>query len=487
MTTMKSKVCAALAAISVPFSAGFAPATPNASTAAPPAGDLLAIRVGRAETVSHGTIEHAVILVENGKIVTIGQDLPIERGIPVLNRPNWTVMPGLVNPYSRIGMDSRAAEEFNPQVTARADFFPKHEDYAELLKAGVTTLGEYPPGRAIPGRAIAVKPKGATADEMIIKPDAYLKIFYRSDARSKKMIKDAFAKLDDYLEKEKKAREKFEKDAKGDKKDEKKPEEKKPEEKKPDEKKPEDKKDATGPDASGGAAQDPAPEAQGGGDAGAAQDDKPAAAQDDKKDEKKDEKGKKVYVPATPDEKVKPFLDLHNGDLRALVSIAQSADYLHWLDAIGERKFAWDLRIPMVREIDVYEIKDKIGEKKCRVVMEPEITQVPYTLRQRNLAAEFAAAGAKPVLIPRSDSIPGHRQWLRAVGDIVANGLSRDVALRSVTLEPAALMGLDARLGSLDKEKDANLLFLSGDPFEAGTQVKAVMLEGKFVFGEVTE
>jgi imidazolonepropionase-like amidohydrolase len=42
-------------------------------------GDLLAIKVGRAETVSQGVIEHAVILVENGKIVEIGQDLPIER------------------------------------------------------------------------------------------------------------------------------------------------------------------------------------------------------------------------------------------------------------------------------------------------------------------------------------------------------------------------------------------------------------------------
>ena len=34
-------------------------------------GDLLAIRVGKAETISQGTIEHAVILVEGGKIVTV--------------------------------------------------------------------------------------------------------------------------------------------------------------------------------------------------------------------------------------------------------------------------------------------------------------------------------------------------------------------------------------------------------------------------------
>jgi len=33
-----------------------------------PAPDLFAIKVGRAETASHGTIEHAVILVEDGAI-----------------------------------------------------------------------------------------------------------------------------------------------------------------------------------------------------------------------------------------------------------------------------------------------------------------------------------------------------------------------------------------------------------------------------------
>ena len=64
--------------------------------------DVLAIKVGRAETVSKGVIEHAVIFVEDGKIVTIGEDLPIDRGIPVLDRPDWTVMPGLVNCHTHL-------------------------------------------------------------------------------------------------------------------------------------------------------------------------------------------------------------------------------------------------------------------------------------------------------------------------------------------------------------------------------------------------
>lgn len=248
--------------------------------------------------------------------------------------------------------------------------------------------------------------------------------------------------MDDYLEKEKKAREKFDKESGG------KKSEAKPDEKKPDEK----------------AAQDGA-----------------------KPEEKKDEKGKKTYVPPTPDDKVKPFLDVVNGRLNALVSIGQAADYLHLMDALGERKVNFDLRIPMTREIDIYEVEKQIGERKCRIVMEPEITMTPNTMRLRNLAQEFSAAGAKIVFLPRNDSLGAHKVWLRNVGEVVAQGLPRDVALRALTLEPAELMGVGARLGSLDKNKDANLVFLNGDPFEPSTRIMAVMLEGKIVFGEVAQ
>jgi imidazolonepropionase-like amidohydrolase len=411
---------------------------------AAPAFDIVAIKVGKAETASHGTIEHAVILIEDGKIVTIGQDLPIEKGIRVIDLESWTAIPGLVNPYSRIGMDSRVGDEFTPQISAYDDLYPTSDDYDKLLEYGVTTLGLYPPGRAVPGRAIVVRPGPDTAEAMLVAREAYLKIYFRSDSRSKKMLKDAFAKVDDYVEKEKKAKEKFDKDNSGKKTEEKKPEEKKPEE-------------------------------------------KTASQEPEKKEEKKDDKAKKTYVPPEPDDKVKPFLDVVNGKLNALISIGQAADFLHLMDAIGERKLSFDLRIPMTREIDVFEVEKQIGERKCRIVMEPEITLTPGTMRMRNLAQEFTAAGAKIVFVPRGDSLLAHKNWLRNVGEIVAQGLPRETALRALTLEPAELMGVGARLGSLDKNKDANLVFLNGDPFEPETKIMAVMLEGRIVFGEVQQ
>ena len=71
------------------------------------------------------------------------------------------------------------------------------------------------------------------------------------------------------------------------------------------------------------------------------------------------------------------------------------------------------------------------------------------------------------------------------VGEIVAAGLDRAAALRALTQEPADLLGLGDRVGSLEAGKDANMIFVKGDPFEPGAKVEAVMIDGKFAYGEV--
>jgi hypothetical protein len=425
--------------------------TTNAS-----ASGLLAIRVGRAETIANGAIEHAVILIDAGKIVMIGEDLPIERGIPVLDRPQWIAMPGLVDAYSRLGLESEGGEEMAPEVHASAELYPDAEEYKEELKYGVTTLGLYPAGNGIPGQAVAVKPIGKTADEMKLQDPAYLKIILRATPNSKKLIQDGFKKADDYAEKEKRAKEKWDKDQEKKKKAPAKKEEKS-DEKKGDEKKDESKSDDSKP-------------------------------KEDAKESSSD-----AFVPPEPDAKTKPFLDLRSGKLHALVSISTAAEYLHLLDALGKEKLAFDLRIPVNRELDIFYVESKktydlevdgIGDRKCRVVMEPTLSYFPGTMRERNLPAELSRAGAKLVLIPRSDALPDHKTWLANTGELVNAGLDREVALRALTLEPAELLSVEKRVGSLEKGKDANLLFVNGDPFQPSTRIQAVMIEGQVVFGE---
>ena len=59
-----------------------------------------------------------------------------------------------------------------------------------------------------------------------------------------------------------------------------------------------------------------------------------------------------------------------------------------------------------------------------------------------------------------------------------AFGLPRDVALRSVTLSAAEVLGVDNRLGSLEPGKDATFIVTDGDPLEILTRIEGAWLEG---------
>jgi imidazolonepropionase-like amidohydrolase len=420
------------------------------------AGETLAIRVGRAETVSHGVVEHAVILVEDGKIAIVGEDLPVERGIPVLDRPEWTVVPGFVNCYSRLGCDSEGGDDNSPDVKAIDELWPKSPAYKEVVEHGVTTLALYPAGNGISGQSVTIRPLGATAEEMVLKDGQYVKIVVRSDSPSKRRITDAFKKVAEYDEKVVKAREKFDKDKKGGSKKDEKADDKKSDEKK---------------------AFDP-------------------AAQEAKSDDKKDEKKDDGFVPPQPDEKLRPWLEMRVGAKRGLVAMSQASDWLHFQDALGKNELAYDLRLVLQRESDLYHVFEKktneldvdgIGDKKLRCVVEPTLTVAAGTLRTRNLPHELHRSGAKVVFIPRNDSLGDHQQWRSNVGEVVSAGLPADVALRAMTLEAAEVAGVADLVGSIEKGKHANLVFLTGAPFEASTKIAAVMLDGEFVHGEVNQ
>jgi imidazolonepropionase-like amidohydrolase len=60
-------------------------------------------------------------------------------------------------------------------------------------------------------------------------------------------------------------------------------------------------------------------------------------------------------------------------------------------------------------------------------------------------------------------------------------GLPYDEALKAITIHPAKLLGLDKRIGSIEKGKDADLVLYNGDPFEYLTKVCKVIIDGQLV------
>jgi imidazolonepropionase-like amidohydrolase len=64
------------------------------------------------------------------------------------------------------------------------------------------------------------------------------------------------------------------------------------------------------------------------------------------------------------------------------------------------------------------------------------------------------------------------------VMECVKAGLDRDAALRAVTINPAEVLGVADRLGSLEAGKDADFCVWSGDPLDYYSSVEQAYIEG---------
>ncbi|MEM7756225.1 MAG: amidohydrolase family protein [Planctomycetota bacterium] len=95
--------------------------------------------------------------------------------------------------------------------------------------------------------------------------------------------------------------------------------------------------------------------------------------------------------------------------------------------------------------------------------------------------AVLEQAGAR-VSYHTDDWITDSRLFLRMAALGVRAGMSREAALRSLTIEGAHQMDLSDRVGSLTPGKDADFIILDGDPFSVYTKVEQTWVEGSKVF-----
>jgi imidazolonepropionase-like amidohydrolase len=73
----------------------------------------------------------------------------------------------------------------------------------------------------------------------------------------------------------------------------------------------------------------------------------------------------------------------------------------------------------------------------------------------------------------------GMGEFLGNVRKAVDDGMSRDQALRALTLTPAELYGVSDRLGSIEAGKIANLTVVRGDLFDRAGRVTQVFIDGR--------
>jgi len=97
-------------------------------------------------------------------------------------------------------------------------------------------------------------------------------------------------------------------------------------------------------------------------------------------------------------------------------------------------------------------------------------------------AAKLKAAGIPVALQSGYEGyVPKTRVVLFEAAMAAANGLSQRDALALVTIDAAKILGLDARIGSLEKGKDADLAMYDGDPFEWTSHCTGTIINGQVV------
>jgi imidazolonepropionase-like amidohydrolase len=184
---------------------------------------------------------------------------------------------------------------------------------------------------------------------------------------------------------------------------------------------------------------------------------------------------------------------------RALEGVLESKRILmpanRWVEIERMVRFGVELQQPTIlygmREgYDARSVEHLKGKKTPVLVSlkwpEPQhdaIPDDPDSLRalQERVKAPTTPAVLKQAGIPfafYSDGIDQTRDLERAVRKAIDKGLSREAAVRALTLSAAEIYGVANRLGSIDKGKIANLMVTRGEIFADGTKVEMVFIDG---------
>lgn len=382
------------------------------------------LRGAKVYTGAGAPIEQAVIVLENGKIAAVGKDVPVPADARVIELAGKTVVPGLIDPASRLFLipGERSPGSAEQNVIDGLDLYQR--DYRDALEQGVTTVYVGPASLGVVNGLGAVLRLDA-AHTVLLK-DAALRLTLGASGgdsstaleryQSYPALKQAFESARQYVE----AGEKYRKDL----------------------------------------------------------------AEYEARKAKKEEAKEPAKPKVDPRQEVMARALDPKGSLKVRIEV-------HTADAISLALRLADefkLRIVLEHVTEGGPAAEAIAKAKTPVVVGPVFRYGGYSVDYLNHSVATAAALVKagvPVAIGSFGDEragqwgPGASRFLFESAALAASrGLTREQALASVTLEAAKVLGIDKTHGSIEKGKAADLVILSGEPFESATRVEQVLLDG---------
>lgn len=438
---------------------------------------FVVIKAGRIISGTGEEITDGEIVVVDGKIRLVGRKLEYPRSAKIIDAPSETVIPGLIHLRARPELPNINRSGVRGDYRASAEMEFSQIDFDPFISNGFTSVAIYPPGLQVPGIASVYRTGGPEADRLLPVP-GYVRMTMNSHPRDKGTLREVIKKARAEIEKVDKAKQEWE--AKKKEADAKKAAEAaKPAEPAKEPPKP----DQPGPPAP----PSPNPPPNPGPTPPAPQ---PPAPQTPPPQGPPRPAESAEFKAPDMDPTHRPFIDLLQkkaGAPALMMELSKSADFLHMDDVFRDEKDQvlfkrWYFLSGTPGFADFNYVVEKLGDAKSSVAVPPLMHRMPNSVARFNLAGELIASGCEVSFVPTGEDRDDLRTYRARVADMARSGIERADAIKALTIHPAKLLGAEKSMGSIEKGKNADIVFLSGDILDPLAKVTRVMINGEVVW-----
>ncbi len=181
-------------------------------------------------------------------------------------------------------------------------------------------------------------------------------------------------------------------------------------------------------------------------------------------------------------------------DLEALVPVVRGQepiviDVNRASDILGALRLAreYNLKLILSGVAEGWMVAREIAAARVPVIMDPMRNLPGFESLGITLENAARLQGAGVNLSFASYDSHNSRNIRQQAGNAVSYGMPYDAALRSLTIEPARLWGIDDHYGTLEAGKAADVVIWSGDPLELTTTAEHVFVDGREVSKETRQ
>jgi len=198
------------------------------------------------------------------------------------------------------------------------------------------------------------------------------------------------------------------------------------------------------------------------------------------------DKRKKKKGDTPRDLKLEALIPIVEGRLPARVHAHRADDIATAIRIADEFK----LKLVIEHGTEAYKIADILAKKKIPLNLGPASTgrsKVELKDLVRDNAVRCIDAGCFVSLITDHPVIPVQDLLQEAMKLVRDYGANRSQVLDAVTINPARTLGVDRKIGSLIKGKDADIAVYTGHPIDPGSVCVMTIIDGEAVYGKKAE